>query len=408
MDKSSLRRTELPTPERRHIALIDNDLHSATRTLNSLSKAATLLYNESELYSEPTYLDEYVRQLTPAHKSDTEAVLHFSNSVEEAGLDYMDAVLARQDILDTLPQTLKGMFEPVRDFSDVRIVKQGNVPGAPNYNPSLPTVGDYREVKIEPSDEAMVSLKDYGVKSHSYYARPNALSGAPVPGLKSEVFVRESIAERLVKLNELLKLPEVTAFFGEEVELFVDEGYRDPAIQRYLYEDGGPKKITADLAKAQGINLDTATDDQLAALHAEMLTIRQKKIGKPVDFGESTPAPHQTGSAVDVAIRYKQDTDEFVPKINVWFGKAPANLINVTNPDHFEHTMPTTIEELVAQQNLRAWHYLLGAVGLTQNATEFWHAGNGDQLSAITEGDIDTVVARFGWPTENPNTYTAP
>jgi len=411
MEKSYPKRNELPSEERVIVGGLDTEIHASTRVLQNLSEIAEKLFNSDQLYDQPTYLGDYVYDLAPSPLgSDTlpGVIEPFKVGAYKSTQSLVQSQKSRDAAVNNMPTFTKELFTPVRDFTDARIVKQGNLPDQPWYNPSLPEAKDYRSIEIEGSDESLVSLLDYGINCRSYYSRPNDVTGEAVPGVKPDVYVRESIAERLVALNDLLKHPEVIKFFGNEVELFVDEGYRDPEIQRYLHDDYIPKLVTKQLAEKHGINLETASEHELAKLEKEMIPIRNNKIARPSTFGENTPGPHQTGSAVDMTIRYKQDTTDLVPGVNIWFGKGAADLVKVTEPDHFEQHLPNTPEELVAQQNLRAWHYLLEVVGLRQNPTEFWHAGGGDQLSAVLDGDIQDVKARFGWPSENPKTYTPP
>jgi hypothetical protein len=407
MENPYPRRHELPTNDRIVIAEIDKQKHAIIRDLDTLSEQAAEVFNANQLYPESTYLGDYIQELTPFENTPA-----LGSSITQNVLEATNAFVAtqakRDKVIGSLPDKVQGLFAPVRDLEDARKIKEGNMAGSAHYDPSQPEIGDYREVRIEASDEPLVSLLDYGINCRSYYSRPNGVTGDPVPGVKPDVFVRASIAEKLVMLNNILKEPEIVAFFGDEVEIFVDEGYRDPEIQAYLYNEYLPKMIINQLAHHNGIDLESATEDELDALTKEMIPIRNKKSARPSKFHEGTPGPHQTGAAVDMTIRYKQDTTDLVPRVNIWFGKEPANLVKVNDPDHFEHTLPVTHEELVAQQNLRAWHYLLGLVGLKQNPTELWHTGAGDQLSAILDGDVDSVKARYGWPAENPKTYIAP
>ncbi|MES2630912.1 MAG: hypothetical protein V4611_03065 [Patescibacteria group bacterium] len=404
------KRNELPSQERVIVAEFDTEIHASTRVLQNLSEIAEKLFESDQLYDQPTYLGDYVYELDPSPLGSDVlpgAIEPFKAGAYKSTQGLVQSQKSRDTAVNDMPELTSSLFKPVRDFTDARIVKQGNLPGQPWYDASLPEAKDYHSIEIEGLDEPLVSLLDYGINCRSYYSRPNRVTGEAVPGVKPDVFVRESIAKRLVVLNNLLQHPEVIKFFGNEVELYVDEGYRDPEVQRYLHDDYIPKLITGQLAKKHGINLETASKHELAKLEKEMIPIRDRKISKPpAGFGEGDPGPHQTGSAVDMTIRYKQDTTDLVPGVNIWFGKGAADLVKVTEPDHFEHHLPNTPEELVAQQNLRAWHYLLEVVGLRQNPTEFWHAGGGDQLSAVLDGDIDDVIALFGWPIENPNTYT--
>jgi len=104
---------------------------------------------------------------------------------------------------------------------------------------------NYREyplnTKLERNREALVDIGLYGIAGQSYYSRPNRATGDPLPGVAPEVFVRQSVAERLAAINyELQQSEEVARLLGGHVELYVDEGWRSTATQTQLYEKTFP------------------------------------------------------------------------------------------------------------------------------------------------------------------------
>lgn len=397
------RRRELPTQERAITASFDMAKAQSHLALNALSQKAALWGVGDKLYEESSYLGDYIDQVDPLFYTSAAHVNEIRSVAKEQTLAYVESIEERERFVDSLPELTKSLLQPVRDFSDARHVKMNG-----HFDANQPERKGYASIPIDPSSEPLVSIFDYNIPGQSYYSRRNGVTGDPVPGVKPDVYVRQSIAEKLAQLNELLHLPEITEFFGGEVELFVDEGYRDPNIQIMLHDELIPRTIMNQLAEKQGVDLATADEQTIARLTEEMIPMRNKKIGKTSPRGQGNPGPHQTGSAVDVKIRYKQSTSALVPRVDMWFGKKPTSLIAVNDPDHFEHTIPTNREEIVAQQNLRAWHALLTAVGLTQNPTEFWHAGAGDQLSLTLDGDLSGSAAEFGWPVDDPETYVPP
>lgn len=242
----------------------------------------------------------------------------------------------------------------------------------------------YRDIEIDTEHplylDPVVSLAAHGVASRAYYSRPNNATGEAVPGVKPEVFVRQAIAEMLSWVNTQLKDPRVTEFFGGEIELFVEEGWRDPRLQQYLFETVIPNLIRAELT----VQHPEMSEEEL---EEQVIIERKPKIAwAPAQEGQS-PAPHETGSAADLTLRYI-DTGE-----RIYFGRGPAQMINRTDPDTFLHNPPTTENDFYAAQNLSALYAIMtgnafgSKTGLVPNPTEFWHWSKGDQLSSIVTGE---------------------
>lgn len=238
---------------------------------------------------------------------------------------------------------------------------------------------EYRTLPIdevhEKYNEKLVDISQYGIAGQSYYSRPNAGSIDPVPEVPKTVLVRQSIAEELAGINEFLKDPLITQFFGGEVELYVEEGLRIDDVQHKLHHEWMPK-----LVRQQHPDW---TDEQVRQRASELAA-------KP-DPEMKSPTPHMTGGAVDVILRYKQPTLDWVEGAEVPMGHFDGNTIGV-DPDYFEYHFPTTPEERVARRNRRAFFAIMtgSAFGIKTNfafnPTELWHISRGDQLAALVSG----------------------
>lgn len=357
-----------PSPERAVIGNIDSHIDTLRSSIKSMHDRLPEAVRES-LYDEPTYSADILLDLELSPQSpipwdivsDTYALIETHN--------------IRDEFTKTLSPLEQKMFAPVPDFSLARAIKD-----------------TYRDIKIDSEhplhDEEVVSLRDYGIACQAYYSRKNGATGDPVPGVKPDVYVRRSLAESIQQLNALLAQPEVTRYFGHEVEVFVDEGWRDPALQQHLFDTVIPNLIRKELI-AEGLDKELSPED----FEALVITERNKKIARPPTNKDDSPSPHATAAAFDFAIREKQETRGIVSSVNIPMGRGVAEMVKRTDPDHFEHVMPENIDQRIAQQNRRAQHALLGAIGLEQNPTEFWHASKGDQLSSIVTGK----TPYYGW-----------
>lgn len=249
--------------------------------------------------------------------------------------------------------------QPIPDFNLARQAKEGYREHA------LLTIGSH-------DDEPLVAIEEYGLAGQSYYSRPNNATSDPVPGVEPRVCVRQSIAEKLAGINyELQRCPEIEDIFGGKVELYIDEGYRDPSLQKKLYQEVFPYIIRQqhpDWTEKQVL----ARRDQLSA--------------KPPD--QDTPSPHATGAAVDVKLRYQHENLGYVMGLEVEMGHSDADTGSVASPDYYEHAQSLDTLGKQAQKNRRAFYWTMrGALngddsGFVVNPTEWWHWSYGDQMWA--------------------------
>jgi len=225
------------------------------------------------------------------------------------------------------------------------------------------------------SDDPLVDIATYGIAGQSYYSRPNGATKTAIPGLPKTIYVRRGIALKLAAINKALQnSPEVEKLFGKPVELYVEEGLRARTTQQELYEIVFPGLIRAQFPKLTEV---------------EVLERRDQLIAKPSTA--KTPAPHATGAAIDVALRYRQPILDFVLDVNVPMTEESSTGPEVS-PDYFEIHLPKTVEQKMLQRNRRAFYWIMrGALldeesGFEVNPTEWWHWSYGDQMwAALTK-----------------------
>ena len=176
-------------------------------------------------------------------------------------------------------------------------------------------------------------------------------------------------------------------FFEQPVELYVDEGLRPQRVQRKLYNKVFPRLISE--------RFPTMSE-------AKVLERRNQMIAKPATDPLS-PSPHATGAAVDIKLRYAQDTKLFVPGTQVFMGHKPVDMSSVARPDAFERKNIQSDNAQLAQRNRRIFYWIMRGVlcerasGLMVNPTEWWHWSYGDQMwAALTHASS----AVYGMPPE--------
>lgn len=224
--------------------------------------------------------------------------------------------------------------------------------------------------------EPVVNIADLDISGQAYYSRPNAATKQAVPNTPTSLFLRKSVAETLARINTALSQSAITDFFGNEVELYVEDALRTVSLQARLHNELIPRLLRK--------NHPEMSDEEIVA--------RLKDIIANPSTDPKKPSPHATGGAFDIILRYKQATPMFVEGANVPVGHVDGDTSSRINPDYFEQTELNTEESRAAQRNRRAYYAIMtGAAfgvdtGLVNYPTEWWHWGRGDQLSAKVQG----------------------
>lgn len=249
--------------------------------------------------------------------------------------------------------------QPIPDFRDARRTKHGY-----REHPFL-AIGSH-------NDEPLVTIDSYGLSGQSYYSRPNNLTDDPIPGIEPTVYVRKSIAEKLSAINyELQKSPVIEELFGRKVELYINEGYRSPELQKKLYDEVFPYILRQQHPEWSVEQVNKRRDE---------LSARPPKKG--------APSPHATGAAIDLNVRYLSQDSGYVAGTEVNMGESVTSRHGMADPDYFEHHAVASDEDREAQRNRRIFYWTMrGALngddsGFVVNPTEWWHWSYGDQMWA--------------------------
>lgn len=234
----------------------------------------------------------------------------------------------------------------------------------------------YRDYPIDNDtglyNEKLVSVGDYGLAGQNYYSRLNVATGQAIIDIPKELFLRKSLAEKLADLNQRLNGKTVVDFFGGPVELYIEDAYRPYSLQKHLYE-----KVFPELIRQQN---PAISDENLEARLNELIAL-------PSNDAQH-PSPHSTGGAVDIVLRYKQDTPDYVKGAEVPVGHVDGDTSKRVYPDYFELLKPQSDHDKLAQRNRRAFYAVMTGkaygidTGLQVNPTEWWHWSWGDQMWA--------------------------
>jgi zinc D-Ala-D-Ala dipeptidase len=276
-------------------------------------------------------------------------------------------------------EALEGI-ETVEPY-EITILEAFNKP-VPNMDSARVNKIGYPDIPIDTShplyDEPLVNLDEYAkIGGQSYYSRSNSNSGDALSWVNPNVYVRQSVAEKLCALNQLLGLPIITKFFSGEVEIFIQDGLRPLSLQKLLYDKFYPRLIRE---QHPGIN----NYDFIKRLNS----LASKPSTDPL-----RPSPHATGGCFDVTLRYIQESSFFVDDSHIIeFGHLSGDVRESVYLDYYENHAPVNSKQELGKRNRRAFYAIMTGLafdmptGFINNPDEWWHWGCGDQLSAKVSG----------------------
>ncbi len=202
--------------------------------------------------------------------------------------------------------------------------------------------------------EEMVDLRDLGIAGENYYHSPrNPPYWRRIDGAVPDLLVRRSVGERLLRINAVLGLA--------ELELFVFDAWRPKAVQSYFHDVWMPAELKRRKPELHG-----------AAFSAEL-----ERYWAAPSGDEDSPAPHATGAALDLTIRW-------IGSDALWMGSIFDDVTALAHRDHFEGRDCTSLSfsDDEARANRRLLHWAMAEGGFAGHPDEWWHYSWGDQLWA--------------------------
>ena len=250
-------------------------------------------------------------------------------------------------------EALSGMFaslaalrdRPVPDLSSVRQRKQGSR--------DMPI--DSRQAR---ASDPLLPLADFGVEGRSYYAHDrNPPYWARVEGAVETLYARTAIGELLRAVNNRLA--------QARLRLHVHDAWRPRAVQAYFYETWLPGELRK---RRPDLNAE--------ALQAEVARYWAKPTDNPL-----SPAPHSTGSAVDLTIVWDDGEPLFMGSM---FDDASA----ISATEYFEtlEHADWSFSAEEARANRRLLYWVMTDAGFANHPDEWWHYSWGDQMWAKVTG----------------------
>jgi D-alanyl-D-alanine dipeptidase len=223
----------------------------------------------------------------------------------------------------------------------------------------------YLEIPIDKNDprgrEPLIPLESVGVAFESYYAKTdgnNPPFSCSIEGSRQDVWLRKSVAEKLARVNELLR--------PFEAELFVLDGHRSVACQQGLWN----------------FFYARAKQENPSGSEQEHRAYARQFIVDPASFDEAdsrTWPAHTNGAAVDLTLRDSVTKEPLDMGAN--FEEDSSSDASVG--DYFERQLAAghIDENDVRLQNRRLLNWAMTREGLlNETAKVFWHYDWGNQI----------------------------
>jgi D-alanyl-D-alanine dipeptidase len=205
--------------------------------------------------------------------------------------------------------------------------------------------------------EPMVNLASCGIAGENYYwSARNPPYWQRIEGSIPELWLRSSVARKLEEVNAKLA--------GAGLELFVFDAWRPRTVQAYFHDIWMPQQLKTHRPELSG----------------DALTAEIERYWAAPTKDENSPAPHATGAAVDLSLRWSGGE-------LLWMGSLFDDVTEIAHRDYFERIAPTMcFSDAEARANRRLLHWAMDEQGFSGHAEEWWHFSWGDQMWAAVTG----------------------
>ncbi len=235
--------------------------------------------------------------------------------------------------------------EPIGDLSNARLRKEGfrHYPIAAN-GPAY----------IEP----LVDLKDLAIAGENFYhSHRNPPYWHRIDGAIEQLLVRRSVGEKLKRVNARLE--------AATLELYVFDAWRPRRVQEYFHDYWMPAELKR----------------RFPDLTGDALTREVERYWAAPTINHLSPAPHATGAALDLTIRW-------IGAEQLWMGSIFDDVTELAHRDRFERVAAggLSFSDEEARANRRLLYWVMAEEGFAGHPDEWWHFSWGDQLWAKLTG----------------------
>ncbi len=206
--------------------------------------------------------------------------------------------------------------------------------------------------------EDLLEARAHGISGENYYhSTRNPPYWRAADGSIPELWLRQSVAGKLRHVN---------ARAGEAgLEVFLLDAWRPRAVQAYFHDHWMPDELRRRNPGLSGAALVAEVETYWAAPSED----------------KGSPAPHETGGAVDLTLRWKNGQ-------HLWMGSIFDDVTPMAHRDRFESLGDEglSFSDEEARANRRLLHWLMTEQGFAAHPDEWWHFSFGDQMWAALTG----------------------
>jgi D-alanyl-D-alanine dipeptidase len=211
--------------------------------------------------------------------------------------------------------------------------------------------------------EPLADARASGIAGENFYhSRRNPPYWRRIDGSIPELFLRKGVVVKLLRVNARLS--------AAGLELFLFDAWRPKAVQGYFHDVWMPAELKARRPELSDTERLREVENYWAAPTTD----------------ENSPAPHETGAATDLTLRWKNGEQ-------LWTGSLFDDVTKIAHRDYFERDLEMCFSDEEARANRRLLHWVMAEEGFAGHPDEWWHFSFGDQLWAKLEG---RPVALYG------------
>ena len=205
--------------------------------------------------------------------------------------------------------------------------------------------------------EPLVDIHAHGIAGENfYYSERNPPYWRRIARSVPDLLARATVAERLAGVNGRLEP------FG--LEMYVFDAWRPRAVQAYFHDVWMP----AELQRRD------------PSLSGDALWREVGRYWSAPTTNEDAPAPHSTGSALDLTLRW-------IGGEQLWMGSLFDDASSIAHRDRMEtHANAMSFSDEEARFNRRLLHWVMSDAGFVGYSEEWWHFSYGDQYWAGVSG----------------------
>lgn len=205
--------------------------------------------------------------------------------------------------------------------------------------------------------EPLVDIHAHGIAGENfYYSTRNPPYWQRIEGAVPDLLARKSVVERLAGVNARLE--------SHGLALHVFDAWRPRAVQAYFHDVWVPREL----------------QKRDPSLTGDALKREVSRYWSAPTAAEDAPAPHSTGGALDLTLRWK--SGDFL-----WMGSLFDDASAIAHRDRMEtHADPMSFSDTEARANRRLLHWVMQEAGFVGYSEEWWHFSHGDQYWAGVSG----------------------